>query len=277
MKFATCNEPWRDIPVEKVFEIAAKIGFGGVEVAPFTIADHVDEISAGRRKDIVRAAADAGVEIVGLHWLLVSPKGLHITTPDDAVRQKAIDYIKSLVHFCGDIGGKVMIHGSPGQRNVEPPNTFEDAWKRARDVWAACAKTCAERGVTICIEGLATKETNFISTIEDAAKMADEVGHPNIDIMLDMKAINTMPGGILGNIAKYGSRAKHFHVNEPCSKGIGMPLGDDEGDNVDMKPVLQALTGAGFAGWASCEPFDYEPDPTTVAETAFATLLAASS
>ena len=75
MKFATCNEPWRDTPIEDVFQIAGRIGFAGVELAPFTIADHVDEISATRRKEIVQAAADAGVEIVGLHWLLVSPKG----------------------------------------------------------------------------------------------------------------------------------------------------------------------------------------------------------
>ncbi len=275
MKFATCNEPWGKTPIEEVFGIARRIGFEGVEIAPFTLAEHVDDISAARRKEIVKAAADAGVQIVGLHWLLVSPKGLHLTTPDAGVRQKTADYLASLVRLCGDLGGKVMIHGSPQQRNIEPPTTFEEGWKRARDIFAACGPVCAERGVTICIEALAPKETNFIQTVAEAARMADEVDHPNIDIMLDMKAMSSMPDGIAGTIRAFGARAKHFHANEPSGKGIGMAPGPGEGENVDMKEVLATLGATGFDGWVSVEPFDYQPDPITVAETAFRTLKAA--
>jgi sugar phosphate isomerase/epimerase len=277
MKWATCNEPWRDEPIESVFKTAARIGFTGVEIAPFTLADDVREISVARRKEIASAAADAGVHIVGLHWLLVSPKGLHLTTPDDAVRRKTADYLKALVDFCGDLGGTIMVHGSPKQRNIEPPNTFADGWKRAKEVFAAAADTAKARNVTICIEALAPAETNFIQTLDEAAKMADEIAHPNIDVMIDMKAMSSMPDGIVGTIRRYGRRAKHFHANEPSGKGVGMPLGHGEGENVDLKPVLQTLAETGFNGWVSVEPFDYKPDPTTVAETAYRTLTAAKS
>ena len=224
MKFATCNEPWRDVPVEEVFQIAARIGFAGVEVAPFTIADHVGDISADRRRQMAKAAADAGVDIVGLHWLFVSPKGLHLTTPDEAVRQETADYLEALVDFCGDLGGTVMTLGSPNQRNIEPPNTFEEGWKRAKDVLASIAPRAAERNVYICFEALAPAETNFIQTAAEAARLADEIGHPNIDIMLDMKAMGSMPDGIIETIRKFGGRAKHVHANHPSAKGVGMPL-----------------------------------------------------
>ncbi len=276
MKWATCNEPWRDERIEDVFKTAARIGFAGVEIAPFTLAEDVCEISAARRREIAAAASNADVRIVGLHWLLVSPKGLHLTTPDDAVRRKTADYLKALVDFCADLGGTIMVHGSPKQRNIEPPNTAADDWKRAKEVFAAAADTAKSRGVTICIEALAPAETNIIQTLDDAAKMADEIGHPNIDVMLDMKAMSSMPDGILGTIRRFGRRAKHFHANEPSGKGIGMPLGPGEGENVDMGPVLAALADTGFDGWVSVEPFHYQPDPTTVAETAFRTLRAAS-
>lgn len=275
MRFATCNEPWRELPVEEVFRIARKIGFTGVEIAPFTLADHVEKISAGRRREIVKAASDEGIEIVGLHWLLVSPKGLHLTTPDDGVRAQTAEYLKALVHFCGDLGGKVMIHGSPAQRNVEPPNTFEEAWKRARDVFAAVAPTCEERGVTLCIEALSPKETNFIQTVAEAARMADEIGSPGIDIMLDMKAMTSMPDGVVGTTEKFADRCRHVHANEACGKGIGMLLEPDDGEPVPLKETLSVLDARGYAGWVSVEPFDYNPDPTTVAETAFRTLQAA--
>ncbi len=275
MKLATCSEPWRDTPVEQIFQIAAKIGFAGVELAPFTIAEHVDDISAERRRGIVRAAADAGVAVVGLHWLFVSPKGLHITTPDEAVRLKSAEYLRSLVNFCGDVGGTVMTLGSPNQRSVTPPTTFEEGWKRAKDVLASVADTCAERAVTICFEALSPKETNFINTAEQAAKLADEIGHPNIDIMLDLKAMSSMPDGIEGTIRRFGKRAKHVHANHPSGKGVGMPLADGDGQPLDLRPILKTLADTGFNRWVSVEPFDYLPDPTTVAENAYKTLKAA--
>ena len=275
MKLATCNEPWREVPIEEVFWMAADLGFEGVEIAPFTLASHVDEVSASRRKELVKLAAEAGVAIVGLHWLFVSPEGLHITTPDAGVRRKTIEYLKSLVDFCGDLGGQVMVSGSPQQRNIEPPNTFAEGWKRAREVFASVAPECAQRGVTICLEALAPRETNFIQTLAEAAKLADEVGHPNIAVMLDCKAMASMPDGIEGTIRKFGGRARHFHANESSGKGVGMPLGEGGGRNLDFKSILRVLKESGYQGWVSLEPFDYHPDPTTVARTGLRVLQAA--
>lgn len=275
-KLATCNEPWNGVaPIEEVFRIAARIGFDGVEIAPFTLAEHVDDISAARRREIVRAAADAGVEIVGLHWLFVSPKGLHLTAPDEAVRRKTAEYLGSLTRFCGDLGGKVMILGSPKQRNLEPPTTREEGWKRAKDVLAACGDTLADRGVSLCIEALAPRETNFVQTLDESTRMADEIGHPNIGVMIDVKAMSSMPDGVAGTIRRFGARARHFHANHPSGKGVAMPLAADEGEPLDWPMILGELKASGFSGWVSCEPFDYTPDPTTVAETAFRTLKAA--
>ena len=275
MKLATCSEPWRDTPIEEVIAIAARLGFDGVELAPFTIAEHVAEISADRRKQIVKAAADAGIEIVGLHWLFVSPKGLHLTTPDKQVRQKSVDYLKHLADFCGDVGGNVMTFGSPAQRNIEPPNTFEEGWKRAKEGYAACADTLAARGVTLCIEALTPAETNFIQTLDESTRLADEIGHPNIDVMLDCKAMASMPDGVEGTIRRFGGRVKHCHGNEPSGKGVGMPIGEGDAPSLDFKAVFKALADSGYNRWVSVEPCDYTPDPTTVAETAIKTLKAA--
>jgi len=272
MKLATCNEPWRDIPVEDVFGIAAEMGYDGVELAPFTIAEHVAEVSGDRRRQIVRAAADAGVKIVGLHWLFVSPKGLHLTGPDASVRRKSADYLKHLAAFCEDLGGKVMTFGSPKQRNLEPPVTYAEAWQRAKEVFSAAADTLAACGVTLCIEALAPAETNFIQTLDESTKLADEIGHPNIDVMIDCKAMSSMPDGVLGTIRRFGRRAKHFHANEAGGKGVGMPIGPGEPPPIDFAAAIKALAETGYDRWVSVEPFDYKPDPTTVARTAIKTL-----
>jgi len=267
MKLATCTEPWRDLPIEDVIEVAAELGFDGVEIAHFTIADDVRQIPPDRRQRIARAAADAGIEIVGLHWLFVSPKGLHLTTPDAAVRGKAADYLKHLADFCGDLGGRVMTFGSPAQRNIEPPTTFEEGWKRAKEVFAAAADTLAARNVTLCIEALAPAETNFIQTLDESTRLADEIGHPNIDVMLDCKAMSSMPDGVIGTIRRFGARAKHFHANEAGGKGVGMPIDPGQPAAIDFVQVMRALIETGYDRWVSLEPFDYNPDPTTVART----------
>jgi D-psicose/D-tagatose/L-ribulose 3-epimerase len=269
MKIAICNEVWRDTPIESIFAKAKACGYDGVEIAPFTLAEDVREIPTARRRQIVTAARDQGLTIVGLHWLFVSPKGLHLTTPDRAVRQRTVDYLKALIEFCSDLGGRVMILGSPQQRNIEPPNTFDDGWQHARDGLAACSDLCTAQSVTVCVEALGPAETNFINTAAEAARLAHDAG-PGIGIMLDYKAISTMPDGAMGTIEAFGGRARHFHANEPDGFAPGMKAGA-----TDFAPVLSALRTSGFAGWVSVEPFDYKPDPDTVAATACRTLRAA--
>jgi sugar phosphate isomerase/epimerase len=276
LRFATCNEPWKDVAIEDVFRRAAAIGYDGVEIAPFTLARDVRDISAARRKEIVNAAADAGIEIVGLHWLFVSPEGLHLTTHDASVRQQSAEYLKALVHFCGDLGGKIMVFGSPKQRSITPPSTSAEAWERAREVFAASAHACRERGVTLTIEALTPNETNFINTVDEAARLADEIGHPNIDIMIDMKAMSAMPDGIIGTTQRFGGRARHFHANQPSGKGVGMPASEGDPPPPDLPAVLKSLHASGFQGWVSCEPFDYRPDPDTIARVSLEALRSAA-
>jgi sugar phosphate isomerase/epimerase len=265
MKLATCTEPWRDLPIEDVIQVAAELGFDGVEIAHFTIADDVREISQAHRQRIARAAQNAGIEIVGLHWLFAAPKGLHLTSPDEDVRRKSADYLKHLTDFCGDLGGRVMTFGSPAQRNIEPPTTFEEAWKRAQEVFGAVTDNLARRNVTLCIEALAPAETNFIQTLDESTRLADEIGHPNIDVMIDCKAMSSMPDGVLGTIQRFGARAQHFHANEAGGKGVGMPIDSGQPTAIDFQQVMQALVESGYDRWVSLEPFNYEPDPTTVA------------
>ena len=264
-RLAVCNELWGDTPIEEVFERAASLGYEGVEIAPFTLAESVEQISAERRRAIRRAAEVCGVQIVGLHWLFVSPPGLHLTTPDESVWQRSAEYLKSLVAFCGDLGGSIMVHGSPKQRNVAPGQDLEDARRRACGALRQAGCVAADCGVTICFEALRPEETNFVNTAEQAMQLVSRVDHPNVGIMLDVKAMSAMPDGIAGTIRRFGGVARHVHANDPSGRGPGM-------NGIDFGPIMQALRESGFDGWVSVEPFDYQPDADTVARTGIETL-----
>lgn len=264
MKYALCSEVFKT-PITETIRSIAKIGFDGVEIAPFNIAESAEQVSKAQRTEIRKLAKDCGIEIVGLHWLLVSPKGLHITTPDEAVRKKSWDYLKALVQFCADLGGKVMVLGSPDQRNLESPDDFEPALERAATGLKEVARVCADTNVRFLLEPLHPKQTNFLSSVEEALRLIRLVDRPQIGYILDTRAMSGMPGGILGTINKYGQGAWHFHANEPG--GLGPGMGD-----FDFAPVLVALKESRYQGWISAEPFHYEPDSETVARTALAAL-----
>src|SRR5688572_2846623 len=86
VKFAICNEIYQGWKLEDVFAHAAKLGYSGVEIAPFTLANSVNEISAAERQRIRDLAAQHQIEIVGLHWLLVKPEGLYLNHTNSVIR-----------------------------------------------------------------------------------------------------------------------------------------------------------------------------------------------
>ena len=89
MKFAICNETFLDWPQQKAFEFASECGYTGIEIAPFTLNADAREISPHQRTEIRRQAEAAGLEVIGLHWLLAKTKDLYLTSPDAPVRTRA--------------------------------------------------------------------------------------------------------------------------------------------------------------------------------------------
>lgn len=262
MKFAICNEFCENWPIEEVFRLAAEIGYDGVEIAPFTLANSVTEIPAQRRFEIRRLAELAKVEIVGLHWLLVKPRGLYINHPDAAVRTKTCDYLLELIKFCSDLGGKIMVIGSPKQRNVHESLTKRQAWSYARTTFKKCAAFAQEKGVTLCLEPLARTETNFINTHVEAIKMIEEVDNPNFKLILDVKAMGDEGIPIPKIIQASQAHLAHFHANDANMRGPG--FGD-----TDFMPIMAALKKIGYEGYVSVEVFDFKPDPETIASKSY--------
>src|SRR5437016_5262267 len=138
------------------------------------------------------AAEDCGIVVTGLHWLLVKPAGLSISTRDDAVRKKTIDIMHTLIDQCAELGGKYLVHGSPHQRRVDPGETRAAAMARARDSFAAVAEHAAKAGVVYCIEPLSSEQTPLINTLEEAARIVKQINSPSIRSMLDCSAAGRM-------------------------------------------------------------------------------------
>ena len=97
MKIALCNEVLQPMPFVRQCEFAAALGYDGLELAPFTLSDAPHLMIPQERSAIRRAAEDAGLAITGLHWLLLAPKGMSVTSPDEEVRLRTVEVMRRLV------------------------------------------------------------------------------------------------------------------------------------------------------------------------------------
>jgi sugar phosphate isomerase/epimerase len=258
MRYAICNETFGDWDFAQVCAIAAEHGYTGIEMAPFTLAERITDVSAQRRRELYHQAESAGLSIVGLHWLLAKTEGFQVTSPDAEVRRRTAEYLGELARCCRDLGGSLMVFGSPQQRRVPGGYTLAQATDFALDTFQQAAPILDEVKVKLALEPLAPAECDFLTTCAEANGLLDRLNHPNFALHLDVKAMTSESTPIPELIAANAGRVVHFHANDANRRGPGF-------GEIDFRPIMRALDQARYSGWVSVEVFDYSPDPITIA------------
>jgi D-psicose/D-tagatose/L-ribulose 3-epimerase len=263
MRISLCNEVIAELPFARQCEVAAALGYDGLEIAPMTLGEDPTKLSRAQITELRRGASDAGIAITGLHYVLRAPAGLSITTADNAARKRTIEVMRALCGLCAELSGKILVHGSPDQRRLEPSDEANGR-KRGAECFAAVADAAAAASVTYCIEPLARNQTAFVNTVEEAAAIVQDVGNPALRTMIDCSAAaqaeaepvdaliaRWLPSGLIA----------HMHFNDPNRRGPG------EGE-LAFAPIIAALRKGGYSGNAAIEPFVYQPDGPTCAARA---------
>ncbi|QDO96255.1 sugar phosphate isomerase/epimerase [Ferrovibrio terrae] len=260
MRISLCNEVLAGLPFAAQCTLAAELGYDGLEIAPFTLSEDPLSLTAAERKVIRRAVEETGLAVTGLHWLLVTPKGMSITDTDPAVRRRTRDMMQGLCELCADLGGRYLVHGSPAQRQL-PERDIHAAKGYALEAFRYAARAAEKAGVIYCVEPLSRRETNFINTVAEAIGVVEGIGSNSFRTMIDCSAAGLaeeesvaeliarwMPSGLIS----------HIQVNDPNRKGPG------QGD-MDFVPIIAALKQHDYAGDIGVEPFIYEPNGPGVA------------
>ena len=258
MKFAICNELFERWAFDEMCRFVKGIGYEGLELAPFTLAPRITDLDQLRRAELRGQAADAGLEIIGLHWLLAGTEGLYLTSPDPVVRDCTAEYLVALAEATRDLGGDLMVFGSPKQRSLLPGVSPVQAFDWAAEIFRRVMPRVADCGVTICMEPLSPAETDFINTCADGSRLVDAVAHRNFVLHLDVKAMCSEPTPMADLIRRHAPTAGHFHANDANLRGPGFGA-------IDFVPIFRELLDAGYDRWISVEVFDYKPDPETIA------------
>jgi len=258
MRYAICNETFEGWDHERVCRFVAEVGYTGLELAPFTLAPRITDVSVQRRRELRRQAEDCGLKIIGLHWLLAKTQGLHLTSSDETVRQRTAEYLVELTRCTHDLGGELMVFGSPAQRSIPAGTTRGEAINNAVDVFRRVTPALEHFNVRLCLEPLTPAETDFLTTCAEGVDLMQRIGHPNVCLHLDVKAMSSEATPVPDLIRHHAPHTGHFHANDPNKRGPGFGA-------VDFVPIFRALKESNYQGWVSVEVFDYSPDPETIA------------
>ena len=244
MRYAICNETFGDWGFPRVCAVAADYGYTGIEIAPFTLAPRITDVSESRRRELRQQAESAGLTIVGLHWLLAKTEGFQVTSSDAEIRRRTAAYLGELARCCRDLGGSIMVFGSPLQRRIPAGHSLAQATDFAFDTFRQTEPALAETGVTLALEPLAPAECDFLTTCSETCRLLDRLNHPNIKLHLDVKAMTSEATPIPELIKQNAGRIAHFHANDANRRGPG--FGD-----VDFRPILRALHDVNYPDWVS--------------------------
>ena len=261
MKYAICNETFQGWDWARTCRTVAELGYNGIEIAPFTLMHNATLPKSSERELLKDQARAYGLEVVGLHWLLVQPQGLSLTSNDEETRDITAGYLELLADFCADMGGKVMVLGSPVQRRL-PQGNEEQAKKIAQDRLAVGLERCLKRveihGITVCLEPLPKPEADFIITLAEAVEMIQRIEHQNLKTIFDVKSASSEDKPFANLLQEYAPFLAHVHANDANRRGPGF-------GKTDFVPIFNALHEIDYQGYVSVEVFDYTPDPVTIA------------
>lgn len=271
MKFAICNELFfyedrEKWTIRRQFEAARDMGFDGLEISPFTLNDWVQQITPEQKREVLEASQATGVEVCGIHWLLIGPTGLHGTDPDPAVRAQTTAYFEDLVRFGIEIGGKMMVVGSPKQRTIKEGVTYAQAWEWFKQALAAAARVGATADFKVCIEPLFSGTgNNFIYRAEEARRMTQEIGLPNVGVILDTYSGSKEETDLPQAIRDTKDYLFHYHCND--HNGLAPGYGE-----IDFVPIMKALLDINYQYYCSIEVFEFKLDAVQHASRGLATL-----
>jgi D-psicose/D-tagatose/L-ribulose 3-epimerase len=258
--FAICNELFGDGDLDRSLAVIKETGFDGVELAPHTIfGDYSGDMRPGVAA-IRRAMANEDLAFVGLHWLLVGPSDLHVTSPHDTVWRRSWDHVARLIDLAGELGGGTLVFGSPSQRASKGLLPRPQALTRFTDGLLTVADRAEGANSRILLEALASSNTDIMNTLEEVRRILIELQHPALQTVFDFHNVEDETSAWPELITAYADVFTHVHLNELDG---GAPTLDSTCLE-DFRAAFAALKGTRYDKWVSLEIFTVPEDPAAV-------------
>ena len=233
MRFGICTGP-------EHFAAALAAGYDYVEPAIPLLVPEQDEAAFAPVKAMLLAAP---IKAEAFNCFL--PGTLKVTglSVDWAAVAR---YMDVALRRAAEVGAGVVVFGSGAARRAPEGYPLEQAREQFDAAALLAAKTAARYGLTIALEPLDVKQSNFLNWVQEGSAIVDRVNHPNLRVLADLFHVH-VNGEPFANVAAAGARLAHVHLATPSIPETG------DGVAYDFPAFFHALADAGYDGRVSVE------------------------
>lgn len=229
---------------------AATLGYDAVEI----FAPAADAISQGMLPSLLQ---ETGLKVAavgtGAGWVLHK---LSLTSPDEAIRRRAIQFIQSMIEFGGEFGAPAIIGSMQGRHgdDVSPAQAYD--WLRS--ALDELGEEARRYQVPLLYEPLNRYETNLVNTIHGGVELAQSLNTDNVRLLADLFHMQIEEVDVAAALLQGGRFVGHIHFVDSNRRPAGC-------GHLAYGPIIAALRDIGYVGYVSAEAFPW-PDSQTAAE-----------
>jgi sugar phosphate isomerase/epimerase len=239
---------------------AAELGFDAVEVFP----PEPDAIDPAELRALLD---DNGLSLAavgtGAGWV---KHKLSLTSPDEAIRAKAVAFIERVMDFAAQFEAPAIIGSMQGR--AADTVTKPVALRYLGNALFKLDEHAADLGTTLLYEPLNRYETNLINTLADGAQFLAASGMRNVKLLADLYHMNIEEANLAAALRQAGSFVGHVHFADSNRKAAGL-------GHTDFAPIVTALREVGYSGYLSAEVLPL-PDSDAAAKQTIETFLRVS-
>ena len=170
-------------------------------------------------------------------------------TGENATPDIALEYAKRACDRAAQMGAKIIVFGSSGAKNIPEGFPYSEARRQYIDLLGMLQDIVLPLGITVALEALNTKESNFILSISEALAAMNEVSCSNIKLLADYYHMR-MEDEDISILHSVGKDLRHVHI--AARDGRVFPK---QGDGEDYTGFFNVLKDIGYSGGVSVEAY----------------------
>lgn len=240
--FAFWEKEWK-VSYEKYIKKVAGLGFDILEISCAPLPGLSDE-ELYRLRDI---AKDHGIILTAGYGPTADQ---NLSSPDPAIVKNAKAYFTDLLKRLEKMGIRSIGGGLNSywpvdySKPIDKKRDWEIGVRNVRDI----GKVAADCGVDYCLECLNRFEGYLLNTAAEGVAFCEEVGLPNVKLLLDTFHMNIEEDSFYDAIVTAGARLRRLHTGETNRKVPGK-------SRIPWREIGDALAKIGFDGDVVMEPF----------------------
>lgn len=221
---------------------ARDLGFDAVEIFP----PGPDAIDAGTLRALL---AETGLSLAamgtGAGWVR---RRLSLTAPETAIREQAVEFVRSIVDAAGPFGAPAIIGSMQGRWGEGVGRESATAWLSA--ALDALGEHARQYGVPLIYEPLNRYETNLVNTVADGVKLLQSLTSDNVRLLADLFHMNIEEANIAAALHVGAGYIGHVHFVDSNRRPAGC-------GHLDYAPIAAALREIGYRHYLSAEALPY--------------------